>query len=59
LSESEIDELLKKYKKKRSKPYMLAKREYDVEEFKRIVKDYREEQAKINEMEPDERQKYL
>ncbi len=38
---------------------MLAKREYDVEEFKRIVKDYREEQAKINEMEPDERQKYL
>jgi hypothetical protein len=43
LSESEIDELLKKYKKKRSKPYMHAKREYDVEEFKRIVKDYREE----------------
>lgn len=47
LTDDEIDELLKRYKTKKSKPYMLAKNDYDMQEFKRIVKDFKEEKAKL------------
>jgi transaldolase len=38
---------------------MQAKKQFEIEEFKKIVSEYREERAKVEAMNPQEREKYL
>ena len=59
LTEEEIEELLKNYSKKRAKPYQIPKKDYNLLEFKRIVKDFKDKQSEIEAMEPLERDKCL
>ncbi len=59
LADDDIQEILNRFKVKKSKPYMQPKKQYDIEEFKRIVKDFRQEKEKVEGMDPEEREKYL
>jgi transaldolase len=38
---------------------MQAKKQFEIEEFKKIVSEYREERAKVEAMNPQERERYL
>ena len=58
LTQNEIDHLIEKSTRKRGKPSMQAKKQFEIEEFKKIVSEYREERAKVESMNPLEREKY-
>ena len=59
LSQDEIDHLFEKSTRKRGKAYMQAKKDFEIEEFKKILSEYRDEKAKIESMTPEEKEKYL
>jgi hypothetical protein len=58
LTQDEIDHILERSTRKKGKSYMKPKKEFEVEEFKKILTEYREERAKVEAMSPEVREKY-
>jgi len=59
LEDEEIEGMIERSKRKRGKAYKQAKREFEVEEFRRMLVEYREERRKVEAMSKEEREVYM